>query len=101
MLTGAAVIVAVSLFFNGTALPMVATIALCALAAFTLSRFTSVQRNNGGEAGRMMEDIKTVVPAFEDLRRLSVRWNEFQICCVFTRVVMRTASGCRAVGRVV
>jgi MFS transporter, DHA1 family, multidrug resistance protein len=40
MLTGAAVIVAVSLFFNGTALPMVATIALCALAAFTLSRFT-------------------------------------------------------------
>ena len=40
MLTGAAVIVAVSLFFNGTVLPMVATIALCALAAFTLSRFT-------------------------------------------------------------
>jgi len=47
MLTGAAIIVAVSLFFNGTALPMVTTIALCALAAFTLSRFTL-------RAGRMV-----------------------------------------------
>jgi MFS transporter, DHA1 family, multidrug resistance protein len=40
MLTGAAVIVAVSLFFNGTALLWWQPIALCALAAFTLSRFT-------------------------------------------------------------
>jgi len=38
MLTGAAIIVLVSVFFDGTALPMVATISLCALAAFTLSR---------------------------------------------------------------
>jgi MFS transporter, DHA1 family, multidrug resistance protein len=39
MLTGAAIIVAVSFFFNGTALPMVTAIALCAIVAFTLSRF--------------------------------------------------------------
>jgi DHA1 family bicyclomycin/chloramphenicol resistance-like MFS transporter len=32
--------VIVSLFFDGTALPMVATIALCAAGAFTLSRIT-------------------------------------------------------------
>jgi DHA1 family bicyclomycin/chloramphenicol resistance-like MFS transporter len=40
MLTGAAIIALVSRFFDGTALPMVTTIALCALAAFTLSWFT-------------------------------------------------------------
>jgi DHA1 family bicyclomycin/chloramphenicol resistance-like MFS transporter len=40
MLTGAAIIFLVSLFFDGTALPMVTTIALCAVAAFTLSWFT-------------------------------------------------------------
>jgi MFS transporter, DHA1 family, multidrug resistance protein len=40
MLTGAAIIALVSVFFDGTALPMVTTIALCALAAFTLSWFT-------------------------------------------------------------
>jgi MFS transporter, DHA1 family, multidrug resistance protein len=39
MLTGAAIIVAVSFFFTGTALPMVTAIALCAIVAFTLSRF--------------------------------------------------------------
>jgi MFS transporter, DHA1 family, multidrug resistance protein len=38
MLTGAAIIVAVSTFFDGTPLPMVATIALCALAAFALTQ---------------------------------------------------------------
>jgi len=40
MLTGAAIIALVSRFFDGTALPMVTTIALCALAAFALSWFT-------------------------------------------------------------
>ena len=40
MLTGAAIIFAVSVFFDGTALPMVVTIALCALVAFTLSGLT-------------------------------------------------------------
>ncbi len=40
MLTGAAIMAAVSLFFDGTALPMVAAIALCALAAFALCRLT-------------------------------------------------------------
>jgi DHA1 family bicyclomycin/chloramphenicol resistance-like MFS transporter len=40
MLTGAAVIALVSVFFDGTALPMVTTIALCALAAFVLSWLT-------------------------------------------------------------
>ena len=40
MLTGAAIIFVVSVFFDGTALPMVATIALCALVAFTLSGLT-------------------------------------------------------------
>jgi DHA1 family bicyclomycin/chloramphenicol resistance-like MFS transporter len=40
MLTGAAIIALVSRFFDGTALPMVTAIALCALAAFSLSWFT-------------------------------------------------------------
>ncbi len=40
MLTGVAIIALVSRFFDGTALPMVTTITLCALAAFTLSWFT-------------------------------------------------------------
>ena len=40
MLTGAAIIALVSRVFDGTALPMVTTIALCALAAFALSWFT-------------------------------------------------------------
>ena len=40
MVSGGIVIVIVSLFFDGTALPMVATIALCAAGAFTLSRIT-------------------------------------------------------------
>jgi DHA1 family bicyclomycin/chloramphenicol resistance-like MFS transporter len=40
MLTGAAMIVLVSLFFDGTALPMVAAIALCALGVFILTRLT-------------------------------------------------------------
>jgi DHA1 family bicyclomycin/chloramphenicol resistance-like MFS transporter len=40
MLTGAIIIAAVSAFFDGTALPMTATIALCAVATFTLSRLT-------------------------------------------------------------
>jgi DHA1 family bicyclomycin/chloramphenicol resistance-like MFS transporter len=38
MVAGAAAITVVSVFFDGTALPMVAAIALCALAAFVLSR---------------------------------------------------------------
>jgi DHA1 family bicyclomycin/chloramphenicol resistance-like MFS transporter len=40
MITGAVMIVAASVFFNGTALPMVATIAVCAVAAFILTRLT-------------------------------------------------------------
>jgi DHA1 family bicyclomycin/chloramphenicol resistance-like MFS transporter len=40
MVSGGIVIVIVSLFFDGTALPMVATIALCAAGAFALSRIT-------------------------------------------------------------
>jgi DHA1 family bicyclomycin/chloramphenicol resistance-like MFS transporter len=40
MVTGGGVIVLVSLFFNGTALPMVAAIALCSLGALTLSLIT-------------------------------------------------------------
>jgi DHA1 family bicyclomycin/chloramphenicol resistance-like MFS transporter len=40
MLTGAGIIAAVSVFFDGTALPMVTTIALCAVAAFVLSQST-------------------------------------------------------------
>jgi DHA1 family bicyclomycin/chloramphenicol resistance-like MFS transporter len=44
MVTGGITIVVVSLFFNGTALPMVATIALCAAAAFALSSTTLGRR---------------------------------------------------------
>jgi MFS transporter, DHA1 family, multidrug resistance protein len=40
MVVGAVIMAAVSAFFDGTALPMTATIALCAAVAFTLSRFT-------------------------------------------------------------
>jgi DHA1 family bicyclomycin/chloramphenicol resistance-like MFS transporter len=40
MLTGAIIVAVVSAFFDGTALPMTATIALCAVATFTLSRFS-------------------------------------------------------------
>ncbi len=44
MLTGAAMIVIVSLFFDGTALPMVTTIAACALGAFVLAQLTLGRR---------------------------------------------------------
>jgi DHA1 family bicyclomycin/chloramphenicol resistance-like MFS transporter len=44
MVTGGIMIVIVSLFFDGTAVPMVATIALCALGAFVLSRVTLGRR---------------------------------------------------------
>ncbi|NGX94918.1 MAG: multidrug effflux MFS transporter [Candidatus Afipia apatlaquensis] len=40
MITGAVTIVVASAFFNGTALPMVTTIAVCAVAAFVLTRLT-------------------------------------------------------------
>lgn len=40
MITGAVMIVVASAFFNGTALPMVTTIAVCAVAAFILTRLT-------------------------------------------------------------
>lgn len=40
MITGAVMIVVASAFFDGTALPMVATIAVCAVAAFILTRLT-------------------------------------------------------------
>ncbi|MFT6670289.1 MAG: DHA1 family bicyclomycin/chloramphenicol resistance-like MFS transporter [Afipia broomeae] len=40
MITGAVTIVVASAFFNGTALPMVTTIAVCAVAAFILTRLT-------------------------------------------------------------
>jgi len=42
--TGGIMIVIVSLFFDGTAVPMVATIALCAIGAFVLSRVTLGRR---------------------------------------------------------
>jgi MFS transporter, DHA1 family, multidrug resistance protein len=48
MVSGGIVIVIVSLFFDGTALPMVATIALCAAGAFTLSRITLGRRGRQG-----------------------------------------------------
>jgi DHA1 family bicyclomycin/chloramphenicol resistance-like MFS transporter len=44
MVAGAAVIAFVSLFFDGTALPMVTAIALCATGAFVLSRLTLAPR---------------------------------------------------------
>src|SRR5262249_10595110 len=40
MVSGGLMIVIVSVFFDGTALPMVTTIALCALGALALSRMT-------------------------------------------------------------
>ncbi|HEX7884205.1 MAG TPA: Bcr/CflA family drug resistance efflux transporter, partial [Afipia sp.] len=40
MITGAVMIAVASAFFDGTALPMVATIAVCAVAAFVLTRLT-------------------------------------------------------------
>lgn len=40
MITGAVMIVVASAFFDGTALPMVTTIAVCAVAAFILTRLT-------------------------------------------------------------
>jgi DHA1 family bicyclomycin/chloramphenicol resistance-like MFS transporter len=40
MVTGAVMIAVASSFFNGTSLPMVATIAACAVAAFILTRLT-------------------------------------------------------------
>ncbi len=44
MLTGAAMIGVVSVFFDGTALPMVTTIAACAVGAFILARLTLGRR---------------------------------------------------------
>ena len=44
MVAGGIVIVIVSLFYDGTALPMVATIAVCAAGAFVLSRITLGRR---------------------------------------------------------
>jgi DHA1 family bicyclomycin/chloramphenicol resistance-like MFS transporter len=44
MVAGATAITLVSVFFDGTALPMVAAIALCASAAFVLSRLTLAPR---------------------------------------------------------
>jgi DHA1 family bicyclomycin/chloramphenicol resistance-like MFS transporter len=43
-MTGAIVIVLVSLFFDGTTLPMVIAIAACAIGAFTLARLTLARR---------------------------------------------------------
>jgi MFS transporter, DHA1 family, multidrug resistance protein len=45
MVTGGILIVVVSVFFDGTALPMVTTIALCAVGAFILARLTLRRRN--------------------------------------------------------
>lgn len=45
MITGAVMIVVASAFFDGTALPMVTTIAVCAVAAFILTRLTLGSRN--------------------------------------------------------
>ena len=42
--SGAVVIALVSIFFDGTSLPMVAAIALCAVGAFALSRLTLRRR---------------------------------------------------------
>ena len=44
MATGATMIVVASIFFNGTALPMVTIIALCAAGAFVLARLTLSER---------------------------------------------------------
>ena len=50
MVTGGLVIVVVSFFFDGTALPMVATIALCAVGAFILTLVTPNPRELAAEA---------------------------------------------------
>jgi DHA1 family bicyclomycin/chloramphenicol resistance-like MFS transporter len=47
MLTGSAMIALASPFFDGTALPMVAAIAICGAAVFTLSRFVLRQSRLG------------------------------------------------------
>jgi DHA1 family bicyclomycin/chloramphenicol resistance-like MFS transporter len=52
MLCGGLVIVLVSFFFDGTALAMVTTIALCAIGAFVLARLTLRQRAFAVEAAR-------------------------------------------------
>ena len=44
MVTGAVMIVIASLFFNGTALPMVTIIALCAIGALTLAKLTLTEK---------------------------------------------------------
>jgi DHA1 family bicyclomycin/chloramphenicol resistance-like MFS transporter len=44
MVTGGTVIVIVSAFYDGTSLPMVTTIAICAVGAFILARLTLRQR---------------------------------------------------------
>jgi DHA1 family bicyclomycin/chloramphenicol resistance-like MFS transporter len=44
MVTGALMIVVVSIFFDGTALPMVTAIAACAVGALILSRLTLARR---------------------------------------------------------
>jgi DHA1 family bicyclomycin/chloramphenicol resistance-like MFS transporter len=45
MFTGGVMIVLASVFFNGTALPMVSIIALCAAGALVLSYLTLVRRH--------------------------------------------------------
>jgi len=44
MVTGAVMIAIASLFFNGTPLPMVTIIALCAIAALILARLTLTEK---------------------------------------------------------
>ncbi len=53
MITGAVMIVVASVFFNGTALPMVTTIAVCAVVAFILTRLTLRPR---GEAASQLAE---------------------------------------------
>jgi len=50
MVFGAIMIVIVSLFFDGTALPMVTTIAICALCAFLLGQITLRRLTHAGQA---------------------------------------------------
>jgi DHA1 family bicyclomycin/chloramphenicol resistance-like MFS transporter len=45
LVTGAVVIVLVSIFFDGTPLPMVVGIAACAAAAFVVTRLTLARRD--------------------------------------------------------
>jgi hypothetical protein len=71
----------VAVIFDGTELAMVTTIALCALAAFTLSRVTL-------RAGRMVayrrnrRKTSNGCAGVLRLHALTMGWNEFQICCV-------------------